>query len=73
MTEPIPRPSFPSLPKPAPIKLNQVSWISASVEGREVLALTADEYIDLSKNQAEILRWINEADDQLDYYRENLK
>ena len=69
----VPRPSLPLLPKPAPIELRGVEFTVVQGEGGNLLALTAREYEDLALNQAEVLRYVQEADDQLDYYREALR
>lgn len=68
MTE-VPRPERPVLPKPEPINLLDVAWIVVETEEGNVIALTPDQYENLSLNIAEILRYVTEADAQLDYYR----
>lgn len=76
----IPKPETrPVLPDPAPIKTQEVDWIiltdkSTIKEGEAFIALTPQNYEDLSLTMADILRWIKEANWRLKYYRgENLK
>jgi len=64
----IDRPTKPALPKPAPINMLPVRWEVLNVEGVPYFALTAEQYQNLSRNQAEILRWVQEANHQLQYY-----
>jgi len=45
-----------------------VRWEVLNVEGVPYFALTAEQYQNLSRNQAEILRWVQEANHQLQYY-----
>ncbi len=68
--EPIPQPTITALPKPAPIDLVEVRWSTVSVGENQALALSAKQYENLSTNFAEILRWVKEANSQLDHYRE---
>ena len=69
----VPRPLPQPLPKPAPIDLVGVEFIVVETEDGNVLALTPDQYENLALNNAEILRYVTEADQQLDYYRSQLQ
>ncbi len=68
-----PTPLPPPLPKPAPIDLLSVEFIVVETEDGNVLALTPDQYQNLALNNAEVLRYVREADQQLDYYRSQLQ
>jgi hypothetical protein len=61
------------VPKPASIELRDVEFTVVEGEAGNLLALTASEYEDLALNQAEVLRYVREADAQLDYYRDALR
>ena len=74
-TENVPTPECtPPLPRPEPIRVVPVHWNVLTAErlppGDQwvFIALTPKEYESLSKNQAEILRWIEEATARLQYY-----
>lgn len=69
----VPKPLPPALPKPAPIDLVGVEFIVVETEDGNVLALTPDQYENLALNNAEILRYVREANQQLDYYRSQLQ
>lgn len=56
----------PALPRPAPLALGPVHWTVTS-EGK--FCLDARGYEQLSRNNAEVLRWVGEASWQIDYYR----
>lgn len=58
----------PALPRPAELSLGDVSW-TVTPEGK--FCLDARGYEQLSRNNAEVLRWISEASWQIDYYRGN--
>ena len=61
----IPIPSCQRLPAPHPIDTLEVTW--RVEEG--LISLETKEYEDLSVNMAETLRWIGEAQFQLEHYR----
>lgn len=65
-------PKTQTLPKPTPIDLVDVKWIIVRTEGGVVMALTPRQYQNLSNNLAEVLRYVKQADSQLDYYRREL-
>lgn len=64
----IDRPTKPALPEPSPIQMLPVRWEVLNVQGQPYFALTPKQYQNLSRNQAEILRWVQEAIYQLQYY-----
>lgn len=71
----IARPSQPKLPPPEPIETLPLEWDvitnENAPEGEWVFfALTPEQYEVLSRNMAEILRWVKEAQWRLDYYGE---
>lgn len=68
---PAPLPPAPVLPQPKSVDLAPVYWQVLTVDGEPRFALTAEGYEALSKNTAELLRWIKEASWQLDFYRRN--
>ena len=53
------------LPPPDPIKTRQVTW---SVLDNGSVCLAPEEYGDLSYNMSEILRWMEDAGHQLNFY-----
>jgi hypothetical protein len=61
------------LPKPDPISLNDIEWKIVEADNEKYIALTPEDYEDLSLNMAEILRYIKELNSQLDYYVESLE
>ena len=69
---PVPRPS---VPDPRPVDLLPVYWTIITPdtipEGTEwsIIGLIPDQYEALSKNMAELLRWITEAGYRLRYYK----
>ena len=70
---PIPA-SKPALPLPAPLNLSQVDWIVITPEtiptGDYVLfALSKDDFERLTRNMADIERWVIEAMWQIQHYR----
>jgi len=72
----IPEPPKPDLPLPAPVNQVPIEWVVISSNEFQCtgdfvfMAMTPGNYEDLSRNQADLLRWIEEASYQLDYYRE---
>lgn len=70
MTTQAPQPPAPILPKPQPLKLEPIQW--QVVPGEQTLfALPPKGYEAMSRNMAEITRWVQEAGWQLDFYRRN--
>lgn len=69
----IPRPTVAVIPKPDPIYPINVTWVIVKTENGEVLALTREEFEMLQLNIAEVLRYVKEANAQLDYYRAELQ
>ena len=71
----IPAPKIPLIPLPLPVDLVPVEWEILSgqdftCEGDFVfISLSPSGYENLSRNQAELLRYVKEAVYQLDYYR----
>lgn len=68
-------PSLPQVqvvPKPDPLNLLPVEFGTTKSGEKQVLTLDAQQYENLSRNMAELQRWISEAMAQLDYYRESL-
>ena len=65
----IKEPPRPVLPRPEPVKTEQVRWQVVDVGGEPMFALTARGYEALSRNMAEMIRWAKEASWQLDFYR----
>ena len=63
------QPPLPVLPAPEPVKLETVRWQVVEVGGESAFALTARGYEALSRNLAEMARWVKEASYQLDFYR----
>jgi hypothetical protein len=65
----------PSLPNPKPIETSSFRWKVITrdrlPEGEEWVyyAITPQEYEVLSRNMADILRWVRETKWRLDYYR----
>ena len=65
----------PALPNPSPIQTAPVQWVVVTPEnlpeGSEwvFFALTPKDYENLSRNQADTLRWVTEAHWRLRYYR----
>lgn len=65
----------PAVPNPAPVDLNSVQFevltekTLPSTDGWVYYGLTPKDYETLAKNMAEILRWVQEAQWRLDYYR----
>lgn len=69
----IPTPEKQILPAPSPIDQVEVVWVVITPEdqpGVVWFALTPQQYENLAKNTAEILRWVTEAEAQLEHYRE---
>lgn len=66
----IDRPTKPTLPQPEPVQMLPVRWKVVNVQGEPYFALSPDQYENLSRNQAEIHRWVQEAFFQLQYYTE---
>lgn len=73
------RPTKQALPEPAPIEQVEVVWVVLTEEtlaehaaepGWAFIALTPKQYENLSRNTAETLRWVTEAYEQLEYYRD---
>lgn len=69
--------SNPALVNPSPIATQEISWVVISPEtvlGKDdvFIALTPKEYEELSRNMAEITRWVKEAQWRLDYYQKTL-
>ena len=67
----IPKPTKQVLPQPEPISQVEVVWVVVTPEdqpGVVWFALTPKQYENLAKNTAEILRWVTEAQSQLEYY-----
>lgn len=69
------RPTKATLPAPQPIDIQPIEWNVITPErvpeGEWVyFALTPEQYETLSRNVAEILRWVKEAQWRLDYYGE---
>jgi len=60
------------LPAPEPVSLLPVEWRIVRVDGLPAFALSAHGYENLSRNMADILRWMREADHQLNHYRSTL-
>ena len=58
------------IPKPRPIDLQDVRFVVVKMPEGNLITLTAQEYQKLSLNMAEIIRYVTEADKQIDYYRE---
>ncbi len=65
----IDRPTKPVLPKPKPLELREVEFKIIELPDGNLIALTPRQYENLSLNMAEILRYIRESDQQLEYYR----
>lgn len=72
-------PEIAPIPNPNPVDLQEIDWViltpdTAPLAGTEwvFIALTPDDYERLSLNQAELLRWILEAQWRLKYYRGEL-
>lgn len=66
MQAPLPPP--PVLPAPSPLSLEDVTWRVVQVEGQALFALDAHGYEALSRNMAEIARWMQESGWQLGFY-----
>ena len=68
-------PERPNIPNPKPIELIPFEWEVLTPEKLPDeeswvrFSLTVAAYEDLARNMAEILRWVNEAQWRLDYYR----
>ncbi|BAO53036.1 hypothetical protein KPP23_009 [Pseudomonas phage KPP23] len=62
------RPLPQNLPLPAPLNLTEITWAVESGSGEPKFILTAKGYESLSRNTAELYRWISEAKAQLIYY-----
>lgn len=62
-------PPLPVLPRPEPVRVEQVKWQVVEVDGEPLFALTARGYEALSRNVSEMVRWAQEASWQLDFYR----
>ena len=65
----------PNIPNPDPIQLNEVEWVVLTPERLPegdnwvYFSMTPRTYETLARNQAEILRWVKEAQWRLNYYR----
>jgi len=65
-----------NLPDPNPVRLLKVKFIVItdatlpSGKGWTYIAMSPKDYENLSKNHAELLRWVREAKTRLKYYRE---
>jgi len=66
----VPQPKLITLPKPKPIDLSDVKWVIVRDNGGNLIALSPKEYEKLANNIAEIIRYVREADSQLEYYRD---
>lgn len=64
------QPPLAVLPEPAPVKMESVQWQVVEVEGEALFALTSRGYEALSRNVADLTRWISEAAYQIRFYRE---
>jgi len=72
-TEEIAKPTKQILPLPNPIDQVAVTWIVVVPEdqpGVVWFALTPQQYENLAKNTAETIRWVTEAESQLEHYRD---
>lgn len=61
------------LPKPEPIELEEIEWLLVLVNGEDLVALSPEEFAKYQRNQVEILRYVRQADVQIDHYREELE
>lgn len=57
------------LPRPEPVRTEQLQWRVVEVDGEPLFALTARGYEALSRNVADMVRWAREASWQIDFYR----
>ena len=76
VSDELPTPSdCPSLPDPNPINLAPVHWVVLTKDRLPIggdwvyFSLSSKDYENLSLNQAELLRWIEEASWRLRHYR----
>lgn len=67
----IAQPVKPILPKPIPLSLQKVRWFVIELDSGKLIALDAKNYENLAKNIAELIRYIQDANSQLNYYTEN--
>jgi hypothetical protein len=66
-------PAKPALPAPEPISQQPVTWhvVGPNRPAKETLyGVTEKDYEILSRNAADVLRWVKEAAWRLDYYRQ---
>ena len=71
----IPLPTKQTLPNPEPVQQLPVTWIVLTPKtppsGDYVwIAISPRDYENLSRNEADIIRWIKEAGFRLEYYGE---
>ena len=71
--ETIERPATVILPKPRPVDLADVEWVVVRDSTGRYIALTPEDFEALQLNLADVVRYIREANAQLDYYREQAK
>lgn len=57
------------LPDLQPVKMEAVQWQVVEVDGEPLFALTARGYESLSRNIADVARWMREASYQIKFYR----
>lgn len=75
MTKSVETPKIPPLPDPREVSLVRVRFKVLTEEtlprerGWVYMALTPEQYQNLSRNNAEILRWMQESKARLKYYR----
>lgn len=58
------------LPEPQPVQMETVRWQVVEAEGEPLFALTPNAYESLSRNLADLVRWVTEASYQIKFYRE---
>lgn len=68
-----PKPTQPKLPNPEPLQLLPITWIVLTPKTPPAgdfvwIAISPRDYENLSRNNAEIERWIKEAGFRLEYY-----
>lgn len=66
----LPQPQKNALPSVKPLDLVSVEWKVLVINGIPYFALTSKQYENISKNQAEIERWVRDAAHRLEYYEE---
>jgi hypothetical protein len=62
------QPPSPTLPKPQPLKLEDIKWRVVLVDGVPLFSLDARNYEALTRNMGQISSWVSEASWQLDFY-----